>query len=236
MPGCVRRLGHHAQAPREARQDRAVGLSRRGLWSGPERVRVSCARIPNVSLSHEKKAKSPKLKSTWALPAPECSALVRTILSQNTSNKNSTSARKGIEDVFGSSAHGGPNYEAVRQASQEQLMAAIQSGGLAKVKSKVIKTILDEVYDKYGTLSLEHLHTTPDQEAMKELVSFHGVGPKTASCVLLFTLSRESFAVDSKQQQQQQRFGLNSKRAGHTTATAHVFCVVSFGSTCVPHH
>lgn len=122
--------------------------------------------------------------------------MIRTILSQNTSNRNSTNARKGIEARFGSSKDG-PNYEAVRQGSQDDLIEAIQSGGLAKVKSKVIKTILDEVYQKYGKLSLDHLHTVGDQDAMRELVSFHGVGPKTASCVLLFCLSRESFAVDS---------------------------------------
>jgi endonuclease-3 len=64
----------------------------------------------------------------------------RTILSQNTSNKNSTAARKGIEEVFGK----GPNYEAVRLGTQDELMEAIRCGGLAKVKSKVIKNILDE--------------------------------------------------------------------------------------------
>ena len=30
-----------------------------------------------------------------------------------------------------------------------------------------------------------------------ELVKYKGVGPKTASCVLLFCLKRESFAVDT---------------------------------------
>jgi len=32
---------------------------------------------------------------------------------------------------------------------------------------------------------------------MNELLSFDGVGPKTASCVLLFCLQREDFAVDT---------------------------------------
>ena len=37
-------------------------------------------------------------------------------------------------------------------------------------------------------ISLDYLHDMQDLEAMKELVSFDGVGPKTASCVLLFCL------------------------------------------------
>lgn len=139
-------------------------------------------------------------------------ALVRTILSQNTTSKNSTAARKGIEEKFGK----GPNYEAVRLGSQEELKEAIQCGGLANVKSKVIKKILDQVYEKEGKLSLDRLHKLGDKEAMTELVTFDGIGPwvkaslpllnthstytrsKTASCTLLFCMGRESFAVDSE--------------------------------------
>lgn len=75
---------------------------------------------------------------------------------------------------------------------------AIRCGGLSKVKSKVIKKILDQTMERYGKLSLDHLHSASDEDSMRELVSFDGVGPKTASCVLLFCLGRESFAVDSR--------------------------------------
>lgn len=44
---------------------------------------------------------------------------------------------------------------------------------------------------------MDYLSTMTDAEVMKELVSFDGVGPKTASCVMLFNLSRDSFAVDT---------------------------------------
>lgn len=48
-----------------------------------------------------------------------------------------------------------------------------------------------------GVLSLDHLHTMGDQEAMAHLLRYPGVGPKTASCVLLFCMQRPSFAVDT---------------------------------------
>lgn len=105
-------------------------------------------------------------------------ALVRTILSQNTTSKNSTTARQNIEEHYGK----GPNYEAVRLGSQEELKEAIQSGGLANVKARVIKKILDQVYEKEGKLSLDRLHTVGDEDALRELVSFDGVGPKTVRC------------------------------------------------------
>lgn len=36
-----------------------------------------------------------------------------------------------------------------------------------------------------------------DNEVVQELISYPGIGPKTASCVLLFCLARPSFAVDT---------------------------------------
>ncbi|KAJ9114407.1 hypothetical protein QFC20_001550 [Naganishia adeliensis] len=46
-------------------------------------------------------------------------------------------------------------------------------------------------------LSLDHLHSFTKDEAMSALIAFPGIGIKTASCTLLFCLSRPSFAVDT---------------------------------------
>jgi len=119
-------------------------------------------------------------------------ALVRTILSQNTNNKNSSTAKHSLDQTFGLG-----NYEAVRTAPLEKVVEALRCGGLANVKGTRIKRILDEVYEKYGKLSLDHLHGASDEEAKQCLMRFDGVGPKTAACVLLFCLRRESFAVDT---------------------------------------
>jgi len=119
-------------------------------------------------------------------------ALVRTILSQNTNDKNASAAKKALDSVFGCG-----NFEAVRTASLEEVVDALRCGGLANVKGRRIKKILDAVYEKYGKLSLDHLHTLSDEAARQELMEFDGVGPKTAACVLLFCLRRESFAVDT---------------------------------------
>ncbi|KAK5635894.1 hypothetical protein RRF57_011606 [Xylaria bambusicola] len=120
-------------------------------------------------------------------------ALVRTILSQNTSNKNSSRAKLSMDHVYGSSS----SWSAIVEGGQEKLAKAIESGGLAVVKSKVIISILSQVYQKYGTYSLDHLFSASDDDAMREMLSFKGVGPKTASCVLLFCLRRANFAVDT---------------------------------------
>lgn len=98
-----------------------------------------------------------------------------------------------MDAVYGSS----DAWEEIVQGGQEKLQEAIKCGGLSQVKSRVILKILGQVYDKYGVYSLDHLHAAETGDAMQELLSFDGVGPKTASCVLLFCLGREDFAVDT---------------------------------------
>jgi len=120
-------------------------------------------------------------------------ALVRTILSQNTSDKNSTRAKKAMDEVYG----GSDQWDAIVAGGQAKLQEAIKSGGLSAVKSRVIISILEQTKQKYGEYSLDHLFQKTDEEAMTELIGMKGVGPKTASCVLLFCLQRESFAVDT---------------------------------------
>lgn len=120
-------------------------------------------------------------------------ALVRTILSQNTSDTNSTRAKQSMDRVYGRS----DAWEAIVKGGQGKLQEAIKCGGLSVVKSKVILGLLEQVRERYGVYSLDHLHEASSEEAMREMLSFQGVGPKTASCVLLFCLRRESFAVDT---------------------------------------
>ncbi|ORX36281.1 DNA glycosylase [Kockovaella imperatae] len=120
-------------------------------------------------------------------------ALVRTILSQNTSDSNSSRAMMSMNEAYG----GALKWKEIVEGGQPKLQEAIKCGGLSVVKSKVIIKILEQVYEKYGHYSLDHLHKASTEDAMEELLSFDGVGPKTASCVLLFCLCRDDFAVDT---------------------------------------
>lgn len=48
-----------------------------------------------------------------------------------------------------------------------------------------------------NVVSLDHLHLLSTDDAFNALTKYPGIGPKTASCVLLFCLQRPSFAVDT---------------------------------------
>jgi endonuclease III len=145
-------------------------------------------------------------------------ALVRTILSQNTSDKNSTRAKLSMDKTYGRS----DDWEAVVQGGTEKLQRTIKSGGLSVIKSKVIMNILHQTKDQYGSYSLDHLLNASNDSAMRELLSFQGVGPKTASCVLLFCLRRDSFAVDTHVYRISGLLGWRPEGASREEAQAHL--------------
>ena len=81
------------------------------------------------------------------------------------------------------------------QARRDQLTSDGATPGLtnlsAEEKEAEIKKTDAEI------LSLDHLHRFTDDEAFNALIKYPGIGPKTASCVLMFCLRRFSFPVDT---------------------------------------
>lgn len=125
-------------------------------------------------------------------------ALIGTVLSQNTTGVISSRAKTALDDTFGRN-----NFAAIAEAPYADVVNSIRAGGLANKKAVTIQHILKSVKERHGEYSLQHLAAVQegqrmtDGEIMKELLSYDGVGPKTASCVLLFCLGRDSFAVDT---------------------------------------
>ncbi|KAL5339743.1 DNA glycosylase [Aspergillus crustosus] len=79
-------------------------------------------------------------------------ALIRTLLSGATTGRNSAMAFNGLVQRFGildsGIGKGSVNWDAVRRASVKDVFEAIKSGGLADIKSKNLKAILDIVYEE----------------------------------------------------------------------------------------
>lgn len=144
-------------------------------------------------------------------------ALVRTILSQNTTSKNSTAAKLNLDKTFGKG-----NWKAMHEASNADLEDAIRIGGLAPSKTLTIKNVLASALEEYGEFSLDHLHEESNDDAMRKLISFKGVGPKTASCVLLFCMARDSFAVDTHIFRLSKSLGWVPQKAGREETYGHL--------------
>jgi len=146
-------------------------------------------------------------------------SLISVILSQHTSGRNSAAAKASLDDKFGRN-----NFSAMVGARPKEVADAIRQGGLANKKAGVIQKILKEVFEKHGEYSLQHLaaRQMADDAIMEELMSYDGVGPKTASCVLLFCLDRDSFAVDTHVYRLSKVLGWVPDKADRVLAQAHL--------------
>ncbi|KAL8776784.1 MAG: hypothetical protein Q9194_002942 [Teloschistes cf. exilis] len=82
-------------------------------------------------------------------------AMIRTYLSSSTSGDNSSRAIQGIIQEYGLQTEGlgkgSVDWNAVRRSPVNRLFKAIESGGLAVVKSAKIKETLDMVYEENQT-------------------------------------------------------------------------------------
>lgn len=142
---------------------------------------------------------------TWRNPLPVLDELVSTILSQNTNDTNRDRAFRQLKDRF-------TTWEAVRDADTAEVIGAIRSAGLANQKGPRIQNILRQITEERGTLDVNFLRELPAGEAWDWLKKFKGVGPKTASIVLLFSLGKAAFPVDTHIYRVTGRVGLRPAR------------------------
>jgi endonuclease-3 len=157
--------------------------------------------------------------------------LIETVLSQSTSDINSHRAYLDLRAAL-------PTWEDVLTAPEARVAEAIRHGGLAHIKAARIQAVLRAVVaqlppaDNAASKSamqreaykgaVQHapteatlderfslwLGSMPLAEARAALRSLPGVGPKTAACVLLFSLGLPSMPVDTHVYRVSQRLGI----------------------------
>lgn len=138
--------------------------------------------------------------------------LVYTVLSQNTSDVNSHRAFAALRERF-------PTWEALARARPSQVAAAIRPGGLSNIKAPRILSILRTIRERNGSIDLDWMHDASDREVSDYLLSLPGVGPKTAACVLAFSLGRPALPVDTHVHRVAGRLGFLPR--GTSAAAAH---------------
>ncbi|MDQ3984970.1 MAG: endonuclease III [Actinomycetota bacterium] len=127
--------------------------------------------------------------------------MILTILSQHTSDTNSSRAFAALKNRF-------PSWSRALEAPTRDIAGAIRPGGIAEIKAGRIKQILWEIREREGRLGLTRLSNLPDSEVFDYLTSLTGVGPKTAACVLVFSMGRAAFPVDTHVHRVTKRLGL----------------------------
>ncbi len=123
-------------------------------------------------------------------PEPALDLLLRTILSQHTSDRNRDRAFAALREAF-------PSWDAVLAAPTEAVADAVRGAGLHRQRAERIQAVLRRVRAAQGTLALDFLGRLPDDQAAAWLLALPGVGKKTAYVVLLFGFGRPFFPVDT---------------------------------------
>ncbi len=139
--------------------------------------------------------------------------LVETVLSQNTSDVNSHRAFRSLLERFGS-------LETVASVPVEEIEDAIRCAGLSRLKSARIRNLLVQLLQENGSLDLTFLRQRGLDEARRYLMALDGVGLKTASCVLLFSLGMPAIPVDTHVHRLARRLGLIGPRVSAEAAHA----------------
>lgn len=186
--------------------------------------------VPSVTDATSVQTPSRSLRAADPSASPSS---IRTILSQNTTNQNSSAAYASLLATFGPSSRSvkAVNLTKIHDAPHATVSAAIKTGGLNDRKAKYIQGVLSSVRDRnlryltdptfydvvpgvkeeegeelkpdvkplvkpepkeidFSALSpadeealysLDYIHHMKDEDAIAELVSFDGVGPKSQS-------------------------------------------------------
>ena len=152
-------------------------------------------------------------RPVWRSHGSPLDELIGTILSQATADVNTARAYAELTARF-------PDWDSVMNAPPEEVVAAIRSAGLAPTKGPRIQKALRTIMRQRGQLSLDFLADMPLDEALAWLTAIDGVGPKTAAIVMLFSLGRPAFPVDTHVYRVGRRLGLIAPR--QSAAQAHV--------------
>ena len=132
---------------------------------------------------------------------PPTDEMVFTILSQHTSDINSSRAFRRLMETF-------TTLDDVAAADVEDIEKAIAPGGLAKVKAPRIKEVLNRILELNENLDLSFLREMPLNDAKAWLRQLPGIGPKSAGIVLSFSLGMPAMAIDTHIYRVSQRLGV----------------------------
>ena len=151
--------------------------------------------------------------------------LVRTILSQNTSDVASQPAHDALIERYGvasrspsAAGESGGLAESLAAADRDELAETIRSAGLYNQKSKMIQEAAEWVLETHGSTDAfdDYVASGRPEEVRGELLSVRGVGPKTADCVMLFAGGRDGvFPVDTHVHRVSRRLGIALPDADH---------------------
>lgn len=130
---------------------------------------------------------------------------IYSMLSSRTKTEDSHQVLRDLRARFGT-------WENLRDAPVAEIEQTIQAATFADVKAPQLKTALQQITARYGSLTLDFLAKYRTEKIRQWLEQFEGVGPKTSAAVVNFsTLRRRALCVDSHHLRVTQRLRLTPR-------------------------
>ncbi len=112
------------------------------------------------------------------------------ICSVKTTGKSYLSTYQALRQEF-------PRFSMLAEAPAEYIAKPLVQGGLYNQKSAAINKLIDAIVSTFGKPTLSPLKKMSDENCERFLVSLPGVGKKVARCVMMYSLGRKVFPVDT---------------------------------------
>jgi endonuclease-3 len=159
----------------------------------------------------------PKAREPW----DPLTQLIYSLLSARTKTPASHQVMRDLERLFVSSqgVHAGPgNWEPVRDASVAEIERAIAIVTFPEQKAGRLKTLLEQITARVGTLTLDFLAKYRTEKIRAWLEQFDGVGNQVSAAVVNFsTLRRRALCIDANHLRVAQRLCLTPRADAATT-------------------
>lgn len=111
------------------------------------------------------------------------------VLSTKTTEPSYRASFQALKNAF-------PKRDDLIGIPAERITSVITKGGLSFKKGEVIRNLVNEISNRFSSLTLDSLKKMSENEAEEFLSSLPGIGKKTARCVMMYSLKAKVFPVD----------------------------------------
>jgi len=126
----------------------------------------------------------------------------------------------GYETVYDNLKKEFSRWEDVANAPPKKILRIIESAGLGPKRLREIKENLRIINEHFGEYSLDRLKRWNDKKVFEFLTSLKGIGPKSAYCIMMYSLKRKVFPVDTHVNRICQRLGIIEMGLDHKKGQA----------------
>ena len=105
--------------------------------------------------------------------------------------------RRGYERAYSDLRKSFPTRSSLAAATQDEIAQVLKPYGLSRQKAGCIRAAIERTQSTFDRVTLSPLRSQNDEACERFLTSIPGIGKKVARCVMLYSLGRCVFPVDT---------------------------------------